>query len=107
VDGLPDQPWCAIDNPRVPAGRPASTPATPPASPEGDEGGSHLCALNYCRRYRPAARTAQAVATSTSHLSFRCMVRPQGSGGEGWAIALPGADWEEHDEQAVWEAIDD
>ena len=24
-----------------------------------------------------------------------------------WAIALPGTDWEEHDEQAVWEEIDD
>ena len=24
-----------------------------------------------------------------------------------WAIALPGASWEEHDEQAVWEEIDD
>ena len=24
-----------------------------------------------------------------------------------WAIALPGADWEEHDEQAVWEEIDE
>ncbi|HET9649070.1 MAG TPA: 50S ribosomal protein L11 methyltransferase, partial [Microlunatus sp.] len=24
-----------------------------------------------------------------------------------WAIALPGADWEEHDEQAIWEEIDD
>jgi len=24
-----------------------------------------------------------------------------------WAIALPGNDWEEHDEQAVWEEIDD
>jgi SAM-dependent methyltransferase len=24
-----------------------------------------------------------------------------------WGIALPGADWEEHDEQAVWEEIDD
>ena len=24
-----------------------------------------------------------------------------------WAIALPGADWEEHDEQAVWEELDD
>jgi type I protein arginine methyltransferase len=24
-----------------------------------------------------------------------------------WAIALPGAAWEEHDEQAVWEEIDD
>jgi SAM-dependent methyltransferase len=24
-----------------------------------------------------------------------------------WAIAMPGADWEEHDEQLVWEEIDD
>jgi hypothetical protein len=24
-----------------------------------------------------------------------------------WAIALPGADWEKHDEQAAWEEIDD
>ena len=39
------------------------------------KGGSHLCAPNYCRRYRPAARMAQAVDTSTSHLGFRCVVR--------------------------------
>ncbi len=24
-----------------------------------------------------------------------------------WAVALPGADWDEHDEQAVWEEIED
>jgi SAM-dependent methyltransferase len=24
-----------------------------------------------------------------------------------WAVALPGTDWEEHDEQSVWEEIDD
>jgi len=24
-----------------------------------------------------------------------------------WAIAMPGADWEQHDEQSVWEEIDD
>jgi formylglycine-generating enzyme required for sulfatase activity len=39
------------------------------------KGGSHLCAPNYCRRYRPAARHAQPVDTSTSHLGFRCVVR--------------------------------
>jgi formylglycine-generating enzyme len=39
------------------------------------KGGSHLCAPNYCRRYRPAARHAEAVDTSTSHLGFRCIVR--------------------------------
>jgi sulfatase modifying factor 1 len=39
------------------------------------KGGSHLCAPNYCRRYRPAARHAEAVDTSTSHLGFRCVRR--------------------------------
>jgi formylglycine-generating enzyme required for sulfatase activity len=39
------------------------------------KGGSHLCAPNYCRRYRPAARHAQPVDTSTNHVGFRCIVR--------------------------------
>jgi formylglycine-generating enzyme required for sulfatase activity len=39
------------------------------------KGGSHLCAPNYCRRYRPAARHAQPVDTSTSHVGFRCVRR--------------------------------
>ncbi|HEY1545808.1 MAG TPA: formylglycine-generating enzyme family protein [Xanthobacteraceae bacterium] len=39
------------------------------------KGGSHLCAPNYCRRYRPAARHAEAVDTSASHLGFRCVLR--------------------------------
>ena len=39
------------------------------------KGGSHLCAPNYCRRYRPAARHAEAIDTSTSHLGFRCVKR--------------------------------
>jgi sulfatase modifying factor 1 len=38
------------------------------------KGGSHLCAPDYCRRYRPAARMPQAVDTGTSHLGFRCVV---------------------------------
>jgi formylglycine-generating enzyme required for sulfatase activity len=39
------------------------------------KGGSHLCAPNYCRRYRPAARHAETVDTSTSHVGFRCVIR--------------------------------
>jgi formylglycine-generating enzyme required for sulfatase activity len=39
------------------------------------KGGSHLCAPNYCRRYRPAARHAEAIDTSTSHV--RCVRRDQ------------------------------
>ena len=43
------------------------------------KGGSHLCAPNYCRRYRPAARHAEPVDTSTSHVGFRCVVRRAGN----------------------------
>jgi hypothetical protein len=32
--------------------------------------------------------------------------RPTGTG-TSWAVALPGAGWREHDEQAVWQEIDD
>lgn len=39
------------------------------------KGGSHLCAPNYCRRYRPAARHPEPVDTSTSHVGFRCIIR--------------------------------
>jgi formylglycine-generating enzyme required for sulfatase activity len=39
------------------------------------KGGSHLCAPNYCRRYRPAARHAEPVDTSASHVGFRCITR--------------------------------
>jgi formylglycine-generating enzyme required for sulfatase activity len=39
------------------------------------KGGSHLCADNYCQRYRPAARHPQAVDSPTSHVGFRCVTR--------------------------------
>jgi sulfatase modifying factor 1 len=39
------------------------------------KGGSHLCAPNYCLRYRPAARQGEAIDTSTCHIGFRCVVR--------------------------------
>jgi formylglycine-generating enzyme len=40
------------------------------------KGGSHLCSPNYCQRYRPAARYPEPVDTSTSHVGFRCIIRP-------------------------------
>jgi formylglycine-generating enzyme required for sulfatase activity len=76
--GAPQRACCVPANPRV---------ATPDASfvPAGEpgatiprrviKGGSHLCAPNYCLRYRPAARQPQMVETGTSHLGFRCVVR--------------------------------
>jgi sulfatase modifying factor 1 len=39
------------------------------------KGGSYLCAPNYCRRYRPAARHPQAIDTTTGHIGFRCVRR--------------------------------
>src|SRR5262249_7038919 len=39
------------------------------------KGGSHLCAPNYCLRYRPAARQFEEVDTTTSHIGFRCVAR--------------------------------
>lgn len=68
---------CTIPNPR--GGRKADS--FDPCSPQVKigrrvlKGGSHLCAENYCQRYRPAARQAQAIDTSTSHIGFRCVVR--------------------------------
>jgi sulfatase modifying factor 1 len=56
--------------------------APPERAPAGEQfprkvikGGSHLCAPNYCLRYRPAARQAESVDTSTCHIGFRCVVR--------------------------------
>ncbi len=37
------------------------------------KGGSHLCAESYCQRYRPAARYAQPIDTTASHVGFRCV----------------------------------
>jgi formylglycine-generating enzyme len=48
------------------------------SAPKVIKGGSHLCAPNYCLRYRPAARQSQTVDTSTSHLGFRCISRGEG-----------------------------
>jgi formylglycine-generating enzyme required for sulfatase activity len=69
-------PCCVPRNPRV----------APPELRDGEtiprrviKGGSHLCAPNYCLRYRPAARQGQAIDSSTAHLGFRCVVREEGT----------------------------
>ena len=38
------------------------------------KGGSHLCASNYCSRYRPAARQPQETNLSAAHLGFRTVL---------------------------------
>jgi len=41
------------------------------------KGGSFLCAPNYCRRYRPAARQSQETGFSAAHLGFRTVSNQQ------------------------------
>jgi formylglycine-generating enzyme len=68
---------CTIPNPRGGRERDSFDPCTPEITIPRKviKGGSHLCAPNYCQRYRPAARHPQAIDTSTSHVGFRCVVR--------------------------------
>jgi formylglycine-generating enzyme len=70
-------PCCVPHNPRVEspdssygAGQPAAH-----IPRKVIKGGSHLCAPNYCLRYRPPARQGEAIDTSTGHIGFRCIVR--------------------------------
>jgi formylglycine-generating enzyme len=55
---------------------PSHVIAEPPGQPvrKALKGGSHLCAPEYCLRYRPAARSPQSLDTSTTHIGFRCVV---------------------------------
>jgi formylglycine-generating enzyme required for sulfatase activity len=55
------------------AGLPAATSGAP--QERILKGGSHMCAPEYCQRYRPAARWLQPVDTTTSHVGFRCIRR--------------------------------
>lgn len=75
--GCIDSPCCTLDNPRG-GTREASIATDQPEiriPRKVMKGGSYLCAPNYCRRYRPAARMAQPIDTSTCHLGFRCVLR--------------------------------
>ena len=70
-------PCCTMNNPRGAALEQSFDPGQPEIRIPRKvmKGGSYLCAPNYCRRYRPAARVPQHVDTSTCHLGFRCVVR--------------------------------
>ena len=54
------------------------TPSGPadPSINQTLKGGSHLCAPEYCHRYRPAARSPQSQDTATTHIGFRCVANP-------------------------------
>jgi formylglycine-generating enzyme required for sulfatase activity len=71
------KPCCVPHNPRVAAPEQSYALGQPGAHIPRKviKGGSHLCAPNYCLRYRPAARQGETVETSTGHIGFRCIVR--------------------------------
>jgi sulfatase modifying factor 1 len=70
-------PCCTVNNPRGGPREHSFDPRTPTIRIPRRviKGGSFLCAPNYCRRYRPAARMAQPIDTSTCHVGFRCVLR--------------------------------
>ena len=71
---------CVPTNPRVTNRDSSYAPEDEPGSGiprKVIKGGSHLCAPNYCLRYRPAARQPQMIDTGIAHLGFRCIVRPR------------------------------
>jgi sulfatase modifying factor 1 len=72
---------CIPHNPRGPRAEDSYDPCQPQIKIPRKvlKGGSHLCAPNYCRRYRPAARFPETVDTSTSHVGFRCIARRTGA----------------------------
>ncbi len=75
----PARSCCVPANPRGGGKAGSYDPATPDTriGRKVLKGGSHLCAENYCRRYRPAARHAQPIDTGTTHIGFRCVWRDQ------------------------------
>ncbi|MFC6976666.1 formylglycine-generating enzyme family protein [Halomicroarcula sp. GCM10025709] len=74
--GASDSPACCTPtNPRGVSEDQSVDPRDPSEVPRKVlKGGSHLCAPNYCFRYRPAARYPEPIDTSTSHVGFRCVV---------------------------------
>jgi sulfatase modifying factor 1 len=77
ADGVA-KPCCVSHNPRVTSPDESYGRGQPGADLPRKviKGGSHLCAPSYCLRYRPAARQAETLDTSTSHIGFRCITRP-------------------------------
>jgi formylglycine-generating enzyme required for sulfatase activity len=71
-----DHPCCSPHHPRASSSQGTYVGAAPDQKipRRVTKGGSHLCAPNYCLRYRPAARQGEAVDTTTSHIGFRCIV---------------------------------
>jgi formylglycine-generating enzyme required for sulfatase activity len=65
--------WEWTSDAYAPSHRDGGAPAmsSTPAPTRVIKGGSYLCAENYCRRYRAAARHAQDVSIGANHIGLR------------------------------------
>ncbi len=72
-----DAPCCTPPDPRGGSMEASLDPLQPgtPIPRKVVKGGSHLCTIQYCFRYRPAARQPQMIDTSSSHIGFRVIKR--------------------------------
>lgn len=60
-------------SPTIPADGPRENPSGPPFGERRVmRGGSYLCHVSYCNRYRCSARTSNTEDSSSGHLGFRC-----------------------------------
>jgi hypothetical protein len=81
--------------------------------PVRDQGTANALALWFSAQLAPGISLSVGPGDPPTHwgMIVRARVRTAPARPAGtwtsWAIALPGAGWEEHDEQAVWEEIDD
>jgi formylglycine-generating enzyme required for sulfatase activity len=85
-----DKPCCIPHNPRGGHIDASFDPAQPQfrIPRKVVKGGSHLCAPNYCLRYRPSARRPQMIDTGTTHIGFRCIVRAKNGSDENKLIKI-------------------
>ena len=75
VGGAPVKSCCSPRNPRQDDPALSLVPDEPGAEIPRRviKGGSHLCAPNYCLRFRPPARQSETIDTATCHIGFRCI----------------------------------
>ena len=68
------KPCCVPVNPRADNSSASYDPSQPAIriARRVIKGGSYLCAPNYCRRYRPAARHPQMIDSGSTNIGFRC-----------------------------------
>ena len=71
---MANEPVCS--NPKGPA-KSIST-INPLQEERVTKGGSFLCHESYCASYRPSARRGLPIDTGMSHVSFRCVLAPEG-----------------------------